>query len=111
MERKRASKGHSQTVERESTNELGHRKKASRREVLTNWRAERERQVRTANESEQAKGAYKLENGEGRTRQGNERVRASQWHSRSAESRGGGSRQETETMRARERGVLTSYRA
>jgi len=44
---KRSSKGHSQSGGRRGRDKSGHRKKATEKGVLTNWRPQREGQVRT----------------------------------------------------------------
>src|SRR6266850_2159102 len=60
-ETNRASKGHSQTGECRGRDKSGHRYKPSKQGGLTNWRSQRERQVRTQKQTEQARGTHHLE--------------------------------------------------
>ena len=51
----------------------GHGKKVTKKGALTNWRGQREGQVRTWKESDQARGTHVLEMAEGGTSQDMER--------------------------------------
>src|SRR6267142_1062820 len=59
-ERNRACEGHSLSIERTGTVKSGHQKKPSARGALTNYRAQREDQVRTLTETEYARGTHSL---------------------------------------------------
>jgi len=54
------SEGHSRTGEPRAVHKSGHRKKTSKRGTLTNWRAQREGQVRTQKEA-RIRGTHFLE--------------------------------------------------
>jgi hypothetical protein len=81
----------------------------SERGALTPWGTQTEGQVRTRNESEQARGTHTLESADRGTSQDTERIRASEGHSLSGERRprdksGHG-------MNPTNRGALTLWRA
>ena len=67
MERKQLSKGHSLPGDHRGRDKSGHRKKVTKQGALTNWRPQREGQVRTQKEINQVRGTYKLETTEGGT--------------------------------------------
>jgi len=87
-ETNRASKGHSPTGECRGRDKSGHRNKLSKQGALTFWRVQRERQVRTQKQTEQARGTHILESAEGETSQDTETNRASKGHSPTGECRG-----------------------
>jgi len=66
----------------------GHGKKATKQGALTPWRWQRERQVRTWKESNQARGTHRLEMIEGGTCQSIEGKHLSKRHSQPGDSRG-----------------------
>jgi hypothetical protein len=83
--------------------------KATGKGVLTNWRAQIGRQVRTRNKCERARGTHVLESPDAETSQDTERMRASEGHSRPGEPR---HRDKSEHgNNASQRGALTSWRA
>ena len=55
-ERKQPNKGHSLPGDHRERDKSGHRKKATKQGALTNWRSQREGQVRTQKESNQTRG-------------------------------------------------------
>ena len=87
MEREQLSKGHSLPGDSRGRDKSGHRKKATGQGALTPWRQQREGQVRTWKESNQARGTYKLEIAEGWTSQDMERKQPSEGHSLPGDSR------------------------
>jgi len=86
-ETNRASKGHSPTGECRGRDKSGHRYKPSKQGGLTNWRSQRERQVRTQKQTEQARGTHHLEIAKGGTSDDTEANQASEGHSLPRESR------------------------
>src|SRR5579863_10386244 len=108
------NKGHSQTGDHRGKDKSGHRKKATERGALTNWRPQREGQartrkesdrashrgaltywrpqregqVRTWKESDRARGTHVLETTEGWTSQDTERNQPSEGHSQTEGRRG-----------------------
>ena len=89
MERKQLSKGHSPTEDGRGRDKSGHGKKATKQGELTNWRQQREGQVRTWKESNQARGTHSLETAEGGTSQDMERKQPSKGHSLPETAEGG----------------------
>jgi len=73
MERKQLSKGHSLSRDGRGRDKSGHGKKLMEQGALTPWRPQREGQVRTHKESNQARGTHSLEMAEGGTSQEMER--------------------------------------
>ena len=71
--RKQPSKAHSPTGDGRGRDKSGHRKKVTKQGALTNWRWQREGQVRTRKESDQARHTHFLEMAEGGTSQDTER--------------------------------------
>jgi len=67
MERKQPSDGHSPTGDHRWRDnlKLGYRKKLTKKGALTPWRQQRDGQVRTQKETNQARGAHFLETAEG----------------------------------------------
>jgi len=59
--------GHSHPGDHRGRDKSGHRKKVTKQGALTNWRPQKEGQVRTWKESNQARGTYTLETTEGGT--------------------------------------------
>jgi hypothetical protein len=69
--KKRGNGGHLQTGEYRGSDKSGHQKKrASEQSALTNWRMQREGQVRTPRKIEREKGTYGLESAEARVESG-----------------------------------------
>jgi len=66
-ERNQSSKGHSPSGDHRGRDKSGHRKKPTNQWALTNWRPQREGQVRTQKETNQPRGTHFLETTEGRT--------------------------------------------
>src|SRR6267142_2251043 len=64
MERIQLSKGHSPTEECRQTDKSGHEKNPTKQGALTSWRVQTDGQVRTWNESDQARGTHFLESAE-----------------------------------------------
>jgi hypothetical protein len=78
IERSRASKrGHSHSGERRGRHKSG-QTKVSKRGALTNWRAQRETQVKIAKETERARATHELGGAEGGTSQNTEIDQASE---------------------------------
>jgi hypothetical protein len=75
-ERMRTSEGHSRTGEPRQRDRSGHRNNVSQRGALTYWRAQTERQVRHEGHEEpkSARGTHLLENQDGETSQGTDRM-------------------------------------
>ena len=73
MERKQPSKAHSLPGDGRGRDKSGQGKKVTKQGTLTSWRWQREGQVRTRKESDQARCTHKLEMGEGGTSQNKER--------------------------------------
>src|SRR6267142_268650 len=87
METHRAS-CHSHPEEYRGRDKSGHGNKQSMQGAPTFWRVQRERQVRTQKQTEQARGTHQLESAEGETSQDTETNRASKGHSPTGECRG-----------------------
>jgi len=87
MERKQLSKGHSQTGDSRGRDKSGHRKKLTEQGALTNWRPQREGQIRTQKETDQARGTHRLEITERGTSQDMERNQPSEGHPLPGDSR------------------------
>ena len=68
-ERKQLSKGNPHPGDHRGRDRSGHRKKATERGTLTNWKPQREEQVITWKESNQVRSTHKLETIEGETSQ------------------------------------------
>ena len=87
--RKKVTKqGHSQTGDSRGRDKSGQGKKVTKQGTLTDWRQQREGQVRTQKQSNQARCTHKLEMGEGGTSQDTERKQLSKAHSQTGGSRG-----------------------
>src|SRR6267142_2391385 len=69
MERIQPSKGHSLPGEHRQTDKSGHGKNRTEQGALTDWRAQTDRQVRTREESNRARGTHRLESADRRTSQ------------------------------------------
>ena len=69
MERNKPSKRHSLPEDRRGRNKSGPGKKVTRQGALTDWRSQREGQVRTWKESDYVRGTHRLETTEGGTSQ------------------------------------------
>ena len=105
----RASEGHSRPREPRHKDKSGHGKNASQRGALTNWRAQKQRQVRTRKECDPARGTHQLESPDIETSQDAEGMRASEGHSQTGEYR---HRDKLgHENNASQRGALTSWRA
>jgi len=72
-ETKQPSKVHSQTGDGRGRDKSGHGNKATKQGALTDWRRQREGQVRTRKERNQARHTHFLETAEGGTSQDKER--------------------------------------
>jgi hypothetical protein len=70
MERKQLSEGYSLAGDGIERDKSGHRKSATERGELTNWRSHREGYVRTRKENDRARGTYVLETPSGRNMSG-----------------------------------------
>jgi len=81
-ERNQPSKGHSQAGDHtgRGRDKSGHRKKPTKQGALTNWRPQRERHIRTQEETNQARATNTLETTEGGTGQDTERNQPSKGH-------------------------------
>ena len=86
----------------------GHRKNVTEQGALTSWRPQREGQVRTQKESDQARGTHILETTEGGTSQDMERKQLSKGHSHPGDHR----RRDKSACRKKvtEKGALTFWR-
>jgi hypothetical protein len=85
--RKQSIEVHSHTVEHRGKVNLGPQKKVSERKALTSWRAQRDENIKTAQESQQERGSYRLRRTGRGTHQDSERA-ASEVHPRTREYRG-----------------------
>ena len=106
--RKQPSKEHSQTGDGRGRDKSGHRNKVTKQGTLTNWRWEREGQVRTWKESNQARHTHQLEMAEGGTSQDKERKQPSKAHSLPGDGR---ERDKSEQgKKVTKQGALTNWR-
>src|SRR6267142_290652 len=87
MEKIQLSKGHSQAGECRWMDKSGHGKNPTEQGALTNWRAQTDRQFRTQEESNQARGTHRLESADEWTSQDTERTQLSEGHSQTGEHR------------------------
>jgi len=74
MERHQLSEGHSPTGNGRGRDKSGHRKKLTKQGVLTDWRQQREGQVRIWKETDQERDTHILGTAEGGTSQDTERT-------------------------------------
>ena len=87
---------------------LGHRKKPTNQGALTDWRPQREGQVRTQKETNQPRGTHFLETTKGETCQDTERSQPSKGHSISGDHRGGD--KSGHRKKPTKQGALTNWR-
>ena len=87
IEGNRPSERYSLPGDRSGTDLLGQGKKSTEQGTLTSWRQHKEGLVRTWKETDQSRDTHQLKMVEGGTRQGTERNRLSEGHSRTRDSR------------------------
>ena len=88
IERIWPSEGHSHSGDSIVKDKSGHGRNPTERWALTSWRRHRERQVRTREESDRARGTHSLETALGGTSQDTESIRPSDGHSLSGDGIG-----------------------